>query len=322
MISLRLVSWRVPSMLLTIQHVASRKAAVKFSDWQLCSPTEAPTTVLRAARVVGALLNAVGFTLVSRVYSSFAVRVCSQRAMPGCWGECLRHVRAKKGPGCYQRLVPRHACVPEKCPNWLICGSWGTPTGLDREGGRCEDCELSFGQDLLIRASAGSELCRNCACEVALLVKLPGSHCKHWVCVRCCRGIYPFDLADPPDLDPASLITQDANAVDQSSNNEFTSEDSDDDQQEEEDEEDDDDDSEEYFRKLMEAERKSDEKDKRMMEKWKRRESRPPNYRMEECPFCFQRRAHQEESVDEDEGSDDDDGDDSEDLDRQHCVWR
>jgi len=82
-----------------------------------------------------------------------------------------------------------HKCLPKKCPNYPIClGIW-QENEYKYYGGRCYECEITFG--LHLEFTSDEEECPVC-------LEIKDSHCKftgckHKCCVECFKKLCKYD---------------------------------------------------------------------------------------------------------------------------------
>ena len=94
-----------------------------------------------------------------------------------CRGECL--VQSGPGKNDYYRRLP-HTCTPIPCPNYRVCGAIEPQRYLDCHGGRCQPCNMFFGENLHFTTAKVN--CQGCN-QIDNLVLVRG--CPHLLCPRC-----------------------------------------------------------------------------------------------------------------------------------------
>ena len=82
-------------------------------------------------------------------------------------------------------------CLPQKCPNFLLCGREDPAVLLDASSGCCLGCSMEFGRTLRFFAPERGDECPVCLSDEGMRLRLPG--CRHSVCVECYRRtVRPF----------------------------------------------------------------------------------------------------------------------------------
>lgn len=103
-------------------------------------------------------------------------------------GECLR----QNNHGYYN--VNGCNCTVVPCPNHFLCGNSRPRIILDSHGGRCLDCNMRIGMNLVLDLSESE--CPVCM-EMDIQVCIPG--CTHKLCIDCFRRVYYSDVSNSPD---------------------------------------------------------------------------------------------------------------------------
>jgi len=96
-------------------------------------------------------------------------------------GECLEQGSVRRSPCKFN-------CVLCPCPNAALCKTVVPQWVLDCHDGRCCSCNMSFGEDLVIRQDLKNYECPVCLEETSMNVKMPG--CVHTLCAECFHRLY------------------------------------------------------------------------------------------------------------------------------------
>lgn len=78
-----------------------------------------------------------------------------------------------------------YGCVPQKCPNYVVCREILPQRVLDANQDTYINCAIGFNVRLTILDQVSD--CPKCKHKVNHLVRLP--HCSHLMCPACVRGI-------------------------------------------------------------------------------------------------------------------------------------
>jgi len=105
-----------------------------------------------------------------------------QPQKPKCHGMCLQQTGNINH---YYRLKEcEENCQPIKCPNFKLCGTAAPQCILWCNGGRCANCDMTFGCDLTFTEKEVAEECVVCLEDKTTFVRW---ECQHDLCLECFR---------------------------------------------------------------------------------------------------------------------------------------
>jgi hypothetical protein len=102
----------------------------------------------------------------------------------GVFGVCFEQSGTLNG---YERLATcthKYMCVLKPCSNFKVCGTKVPVPLIDAWHGRCLDCDMNLGYNLIIRDPKPDERCYPCASlKATSFVRF--QKCTHEVCAEC-----------------------------------------------------------------------------------------------------------------------------------------